>query len=416
VRCIFTNTIPIGPYRGAGRPEANYVLERLVDEAARVTAIDPVKIRQRNFIPASAMPYKTPVGTTYDSGDFKPMLDKAMTLGDVAGFKQRRRDSARRGKQRGLGLSCFLEHSGGVPMEGASVAFPGNGTMTLAFNVQSTGQGHATVFPRVAAKRLGIPAEKIIHAHGDSDLGIAGAASVASRSAMTAGSAILHTIDVMVAKGTTVAAMMLEAGEADIVFNDGQFSVVGTDKRVSLFDVAERAAQLAKSGEIEESLDTNANNSVPQTFPNGCHIAEVEVDPATGKVDLVSYSAVDDCGNVLDPTIVHGQLHGSLAQGVGQALMETAVYDPHNGQLVSGSFMDYAIPHADDMPIIKDDVHPVPATTNPLGVKGVGEAGTTAAIAAIMNAIADAIPGDAGARLDMPATPEKVWLACQTSA
>jgi carbon-monoxide dehydrogenase large subunit len=288
--------------------------------------------------------------------------------------------------------------------------------MTLGFNVQSTGQGHATVFPRVAAKRLGISAAKIIHAHGDSDLGIAGAASVASRSAMTAGSAILHTIDVMLAKGTTVAAMMLEAGEADIVFDNGEFSVVGTDKRVSLFDVAARAAEFAKTGTIEESLDTNANNSVPQTFPNGCHIAEVEVDPATGKVDLVSYAAVDDCGNVLDPMIVHGQLHGSLAQGIGQALMEIAVYDEHNGQLVSGSFMDYAMPHADDMPDIKDDVHPVPATTNPLGVKGVGEAGTTAAIAAIMNAIANAIPGDAAARLDMPATPEKVWLACQAAA
>ncbi len=416
VRCVFTNTVPIGPYRGAGRPEANYVLERLVDEAARVSGIDPIKIRQRNFIPASAMPYKTAVGTTYDSGDFKPMLEKALTLADVAGFKQRRRESARSGKRRGIGLCCFLEHSGGVPMEGAAVAFPGNDTMRLAFNVQSTGQGHATVFPNVAAKRLGIPADKIIHAHGDSDLGIAGAASVASRSAMTAGSAILHTIDVMLAKGTTIAAMMLEAGEADIVYNNGEFSVVGTDRRVSLFDVAAHAAELAQRGEIEESLDTNANNSVPQTFPNGCHIAEVEIDPTTGKVDLVAYSAIDDCGNVLDSTIVHGQLHGSLAQGVGQALMEIAVYDPHNGQLLSGSFMDYTMPHADDMPTIKDDVHPVPATTNPLGVKGVGEAGTTAAIAAIMNAIADAIPGGAAAHLDMPATPEKVWMACQAAA
>jgi carbon-monoxide dehydrogenase large subunit len=416
VRCVFTNTLPVGPYRGAGRPEANYVLERLVAEAARVTGIEPAKLRRRNLIPPSAMPYKTPVGTTYDSGDFAAVLDKALALAGYDDFKQRRRDSAKRGKHRGIGLSCFLEHSGGAPLEGAALTFPGDGTIILGLNVQSTGQGHATVFPRLVAQRLGIKASQVHHRHGDSKLGIAGFPSVGSRSAMTAGSAIVRTIDVMLAKGRSVAAAMLEAADADIGYHDGHFEVVGTDRRVSLFEAAARAADLKTRGEIAESLDTKETTETPTTFPNGCHVAEVEVDPETGHVEVVGYAAVDDCGNVLDPVIVHGQLHGGVAMGIGQALMEFARYDPDSGQLISGSFMDYAMPRADDLPLIRDGVHSVPATTNPLGVKGVGEAGTTASIAAIMNAIADAIPGGGGDALDMPATAEKVWAACRPTA
>ena len=413
VRCIFTNTTPTAPYRGAGRPEANYALERVVEEAARVTGLDPIRLRRRNLIRPSAMPYRTAIGTSYDSGEFEAVLDKALALADVDGFKRRRREAGKHGKYRGLGVSCMLEHAGGAPLEGAAIAFPGDQTMVLGLNVQSTGQGHASVFPRLAAERLGIPAEQIRHRHGDSTLEIPGFASVASRSAMTAGSAIVATLDAMLVKGKTIAATVLEAAEGDIAYQAGAFKVVGTDRSISLFDLAARAAEMKARGEIPESLDTRAKTETPTTYPNGCHIAEVEIDPETGHVTVVSYAAVDDCGNVLDHMIVEGQLHGALAQGLGQALMETAVYDPDGGQLITGSFMDYAMPRAQDMPAIKDALHSVPATTNPLGVKGSGEAATTAAIAAVMNAIADAVPGGGANRLEMPATPEKVWAACR---
>jgi len=260
---------------------------------------------------------------------------------------------------------------------------------------------------------LGIPADKIRHRQGDSALEIPGFASVASRSAMTAGSAVLKTLDAMLAKGKAIAATVLEAAEGDIAYQAGEFAVVGTDRRISLLDLAARAAEMKARGEIPESLDTRAKSETPMTYPNGCHIAEVEIDPETGQVTVVSYAAVDDCGNVLDPMIVEGQLHGALAQGLGQAMMETAVYDSDGGQLVTGSFMDYAMPRAADMPVIRDAFHGVPATTNPLGVKGMGEAATTAAIAAVMNAIADAVPGGSADRLAMPATPDKVWVACR---
>jgi carbon-monoxide dehydrogenase large subunit len=416
VRCAFTNTTPTSPYRGAGRPEANYVLERVVEEAARLTGIDRVKLRRRNLIKPGAMPYRTAIGTTFDSGEFEAVLDKALALADIDGFKKRRREAGKRGKYRGLGISCMLEHAGGAPLEGAAVAFTGAGgseSMILGLNVQSTGQGHASVFPRLAAEKLGIPPEKIRHQHGDSGQEIPGFASVASRSAMTAGSAVLATLDAMLAKGKTLAAAALEAAEGDIVYGAGEFRVVGTDRRISLFDLAHRAAAMKAKGEIAESLDTRAKTETPTTYPNGCHIAEVEIDPETGEVTVASYAAVDDCGNVLDQMIVEGQLHGALAQGLGQALLETAVYDAGAGQLITGSFMDYAMPRAADMPPIKDALHPVPATTNPLGVKGTGEAATTAAVAAIMNAIADAVPGGGADRLPMPATPEKVWAACR---
>jgi carbon-monoxide dehydrogenase large subunit len=412
-RCVFTNTVPTSPYRGAGRPEANYVLEKLVDEAARVTGIDPVKLRRRNLVRASAMPYKTATGATLDSGDFESVIDRAVALADYAGFEQRKRESARRGKYRGIGISCMLEHAGGAPLESASILFPGDGGAVLALNVQSTGQGHASIFPRLAAERLGIPAEKVRHRHGDSDLELPGMASVGSRSAMTAGSATIKVIETMLAKAKTIAAHVLEASEADIACDRGRFEVVGTDRRISLFDLAARAAEMKARGEIPESLDTKVTTETPQTFPNGCHIAEVEIDPETGHVEIAAYTAVDDCGKALDPMIVEGQAHGALASGFGQALLENTIYDRDSGQLVTGSFMDYAMPRAEDMPPLRNALHPVPSTTNPLGVKGVGEAGTTGAIATVMNAIADAIPGGAGARLEMPATPEQVWAACR---
>jgi carbon-monoxide dehydrogenase large subunit len=412
-RCVFTNTTPTAPYRGAGRPEANFILERVVDEAARVIGIDPVRLRRRNFIKPSAMPYKTAVGTTIDSGEFAAVLDKALALADYGGFKQRRRAAAKHGKYRGIGISCILEHAGGAPLEGTALSFPGGETLVLGLNVQSTGQGHASVFTPLVAERLGIRPEQIVHRHGDSAMEVAGYASVGSRSAMTVSHALIKTLEAMLTKGKRIAATVLEAADTDIEYHDGRFSVVGTDRAVSLFDLATRAKEMKQRGEIAEDLDTKTNAETPLTFPNGCHIAEVEIDLATGALALVSYAAVDDCGRPLNPVIIEGQTHGAIAQGLGQAMMEQAVFDASGGQLITGSFMDYAMPRADDLPLFKDAIHAVPARTNPLGVKGAGEAGTIAAIAALMNAVADAIPGGAAAHLDMPATPEKIWQACR---
>jgi aerobic carbon-monoxide dehydrogenase large subunit len=405
VQCVFTNTVPTGPYRGAGRPEANYALERLLDEAARVTGIDPIVLRRRNLIPRKAIPYKTAVGTTYDSGDFAPILDKALALAHYTEFKKRRRESFRRKKLRGIGVSCFLEHAGGLPTESAALLFE-NGKLVLGIGVQNTGQGHATIYPRLIAAKLGIPAGQISHRHGDTSLDLKGNPSVGSRSTMTVGSALYRATELMLEKARPIAAGLLEAADADISYEGGNFFVVGTDRRVGLFEVAARAR------ENGDSLDTKATVDTPQTFPNGCHVAEVEVDPDTGAVEIVAYAAVDDAGVVLDHTLVAGQLVGGLAQGIGQALMENAVYDDANAQLVTGTFMDYAMPRATDMPPIAEANHNAPATTNPLGVKGVGEAGTTGSIAAIMNAIANAIPDGRGNTIDMPATPAKVWAAC----
>jgi carbon-monoxide dehydrogenase large subunit len=413
-KCVFTNTTPTAPYRGAGRPEASYCLERVVDEAARVSGIDPIKLRRRNLIPSKAMPYKTAVGTTYDSGDFAAVVERGLALADYEGFNTRKRESKKRGLLRGRGVCFVLEHAGGSPVEATQVSFADDERLTFTMNVQSTGQGHATVFPRLVAERLGIDAKQVDHRHGDSANELAGYASVGSRTAMTAGHAMVKTLEAMLAKGQKVAAAALEAGEGDIEYKNGAFNVVGTDRRMSLFDVAERAREMKKKGEIEEDLDTRVTTQTPLTFPNGCHVAEVEVDPQTGRATLASYSAVDDCGNILDHTIIAGQMHGAVAMGVGQAMLEQTVYDD-GGQIVSASFMDYAMPRAHDLPMFKDDVHPVPATTNPLGVKGAGEAGTTAAIAAVMNAFADAIPGS-GHKIQMPATPEKIWKACQDMA
>ncbi len=410
VRCAFTNTVPTAPYRGAGRPEANYLVERLVEEAARITAIAPDQIRMRNLIPPSAMPYRTPVGTTYDSGDFPALFEKALALAAHADFPNRRRAAAKRGKLRGIGISCFLEHAGGIPTEGAALVFPGDGMVELQLGSQSTGQAHASVFARVAALALGIPVACVRMRQGDSELGVASASTVASRSTVTGGTAIVRAAETVLHKGRKLASDALEAAEADLVYEAGSFVVTGTDRRIGLFDLAVRAKDRRQSGDIAEDLDTKLTANTPQTFPNGCHIAELEIDPDTGATALVGYTAVDDCGNVLDHMVVEGQVHGALVQGLGQALLEHIVYD-RAGQLLTGSFMDYAMPRADDVPPLTAAEHSVPATTNPLGVKGVGEAGTTGALAAIMNAIADALPG--AAHMDMPATAEKIWAACR---
>jgi aerobic carbon-monoxide dehydrogenase large subunit len=409
IRCLFTNTVPTGPYRGAGRPEANYCLERLVDEAARVSGIDRVELRRRNLITPAMMPYKTPVGTTYDSGDFPAVVDAALARADIAGFPARRARSAAAGKRRGLGISCFLEIAGGQPGEGAAIAFPGASRLLVAIGVQPSGQGHATLYRRLVAERLGVPVEQVELALGDSAKTVPSAGAVASRSTMSVGGAVVETIAAVIDKGRWIAAHLFEAAEADIVYHDGVFAIAGTDRQLSLFEIAGKAADLVRDGVIPEDLDTRRTADVPPTFPNGCHIAEVEIDPDTGAVDLVAYNAVDDCGNVLQPALVEGQVQGGIAQGVGQALLETGVYDDASGQLLAGSFMDYAMPRASDLPPLGSALHPVPCRSNALGVKGVGEAGTTASLAAVMNAIADTVPE--ATSLDMPATPARVWQA-----
>ena len=413
-KCVFTNTTPTAPYRGAGRPEASYCIERVVDEAARVTGIDPVRLRRKNLIPRKAMPYKTAVGTTYDSGDFATVVDKGLALADIEGFKARKRESKKKGLLRGLGICFVLEHAGGSPVEGTKVSFPGGEHLLFTMNVQSTGQSHATIFPRLVAERLGIKPEQVGHAPrrlGPRDRGLR-----LGRLAHRDDRGPRHGED-----ARSDARQGQEGRRRRARSRRGRHRI--QERRLQRGrhrppHVAVRRC-CARQGDEEEGrdrgdLDTKVVTETPLTFPNGCHIAEVEVDPQTGLSTLASYSALDDSGNILDHTIVAGQVHGSVAMGVGQAMLEQTVYDD-GGQLVSASFMDYAMPRAHHVPMFKDDVHEVPATTNPLGVKGAGEAGTTAAIAAVMNAFADAIPG-AGHKIQMPATPEKVWKACQEMA
>jgi aerobic carbon-monoxide dehydrogenase large subunit len=345
VRCVFTNTVPTGPYRGAGRPEANYTVERLIEAAARLTGIDSIALRRKNLLTPQMMPHATPVGTVYDSGEFATILDRALALSDHARFPLRRARAAALGKCRGIGVSCFLEHSGGTPAESAAVTFPGDRTVAIALGVQASGQGQVSVFTRLAAERLGVPPDRIIVSQGDTRHGLSKVGtSTASRSTMTAGGAIARAIEVVIEKGRKVAAKMLEAAEGDIDYRAGGFEVTGTDRRVSLFAVAAKAAELVNNGQAEAHLDTQAVAEIPQTFPNGCHIAEVEIDPQTGAASVVAYTAVDDCGTALNPMLVEGQLHGGVAQGLGQALLEEAIYDRDGGQLVTGSFTDYAMP------------------------------------------------------------------------
>ena len=408
VRLAFTNTVPTGPYRGAGRPEANYVMERLIDAAARKIGVDPVELRRRNLIAASAMPYESSVGNVYDSGDFAAALAAAVDLADMPGFADRRADAARKGRLRGIGVSCFLEHAGGGD-EGAVLAVE-DGRLIARLGVHASGQGHAAVFGRLAAERLDIPVESVVIEEGDSDLPIRGRPAVGSRSTNAVGAAIVEAARQLVAKGCGLASALFGVDAAAVDYRDGYFQVVDTNHRLSLFDLADRLAQDGSP----EALTTVAQADSATTYPNGCHIAEVEIDPETGNVAVVGYAAVDDCGVVLDPALAESQVVGGVVQGIGQALMEAIVYD-EGGQLLTGGFADYAMPRAADAPVVNAAFHPVPCSTNALGVKGVGEAGTTAAIAAVMNAIADAIPDGKGAEIDMPATAEKVWRACQKS-
>jgi aerobic carbon-monoxide dehydrogenase large subunit len=411
---VLTNTMMTGPYRGAGRPEAAYVIETMVDLAAKQLAIDPVELRRRNMIPADAMPYRTALIYTYDCGDFGKNLEDGLKLADVAGFDERRRESEARGKLRGLGISSTVEASNAGLIEHAEIRFDPTGTVTVSVGTHDHGQGHQTTFRQIISDRLGIPPEHVRFYWGDTDQIAIGTGTFGSRSTVSAGTAMLIAAEKIVAKGRRIAAHMMEAGEHDVEFERGRFVVAGTDRAVDLAAVARAAFVPAKlPRDIEPGLfETGTFSGGERTYPNGCHISEVEIDGDTGQVVLVRYAAVDDVGHVINPLLVEGQLHGGIVQGVGQALMENVVYD-ESGQLVSGSFMDYAMPRAADFCPFMLGENEVPTKTNPLGVKGAGESGTVGALASVMNAVNDALGRIGAGYLQMPATPEKVWRAMQ---
>ncbi len=416
VKLVFTNAAPLGPYRGAGRPEAIYVIERLIEGAARKLGIDCASLRRRNFIPPSAMPYQTAIGPIYDSGEFETLMDKALTLSDWSGFPQRRETSRDNGLLRGIGMCCFLEVAGGILNEKADLRFEADGTAAIRVGAQAMGQGHQTTFPRVIAKRLGIDVSKVKLIEGDSDEVPDGTPSVASRSLMMAGSASVVACDGAIEKGRRIASHLLEVATGDVEFSGGAFTVAGTDLQIPILELAKRARETGNlPEELKGGLDTVGEFTSPQmSFPNGCHVCEVEIDPDTGVVSVVGYTAVDDVGTIVHETVVDGQTHGGIAQGLGQVLGEHVRYG-EDGQLLNASLMDYALPRAANMPIMATAHHSVPCTTNPLGVKGAGESGVAGALPAGMNAVLDALSSRGIAHFDLPASPQRVWDALQTA-
>ncbi|WP_395712991.1 xanthine dehydrogenase family protein molybdopterin-binding subunit [Reyranella sp.] len=410
-KVMFTHTSPVGAYRGAGRPEANYFMERLIDTAAREMGLDSLELRRRNHIRPDEMPYKTASGTTYDSGEFTALLDKAVRFADVAGFAARKAESAKRGKLRGIGIGDYLEVTAPPMKEMGGLRFEPNGDVTIITGTLDYGQGHWSAFAQVLTEKLGVPFERIKLVQGDSDLLIAGGGTGGSKSIMASGAAIVEASDKVIDKGRQIAGAVLEASAADIEFKAGRFAIVGTDRGIGIMDLAERLrGGLELPQGVPDSLDvSHVHEAAPSAFPNGAHVAEVEIDPETGSVEVVKYTMVNDFGTVINPLLVAGQSHGGVVQGIGQALFERVVYS-EDGQLLSGSFTDYALPRASDAPSFAMAFHSVPAKTNVLGAKGCGEAGCAGSLPSVMNAISDAL---GGRHIDMPATPQRVWEALQ---
>jgi len=414
---VLSNTNSTAPYRGAGRPEATYVIERLIDDAARELGADPVELRRRNVIPSGAMPYKTALGMTYDCGEFRSNMEAALKLADVAGFASRREAARRRGKLRGIAVVNAIERAAGAQPEFAEIRFSPSGTATVLMGSKNQGQGHETTFKQILHERLGLDPHEVRYIDGDTDRVGWGMGTMGSRSTVIGGSSLWMAADKVIAKGRKIAAKMLEAAEDDLKFADGKFAVAGTDKAVALKEVARAAFQPAALPKgLEPGLyETGTFVPATDTWPNGCHVCEAEVDPDTGEVALVAYTIVDDVGTVINPVTLKGQIHGGVAQGVGQALMEQIVYDPDSGQLLTGSFMDYAMPRADTLPDMVVESHPVPTKLNPLGAKGAGEAGTVGALPVVMNAVLDALAPLGVRALDMPASAARVWTAIRTA-
>jgi aerobic carbon-monoxide dehydrogenase large subunit len=428
-KAVFTNTVPVDAYRGAGRPEATFLLERIVDLAADELAMDPAELRRRNFIPANAFPYQTPVALQYDSGDYQSTLELAMKAAGYSEFEARRQEAARRGKLRGIGLATYIEACGIAPsavvgslgaraglFESAAVRVHPTGSVTVLTGSHAHGQGHETTFAQVVSDHLGIPIDSIEIVHGDTAKIPYGMGTYGSRSLAVGGTAIIKAIDKVIAKGRKIAAHLLEASEADVEFKDGNFTVAGTDRSKSLAEVALTAyvPHNFPHDELEPGLDETAFYDPKNfTFPSGAHIAEIEIDPDTGRLEIVNFTASDDFGRIINPMIVAGQVHGGLAQGIGQAVLEGCVYDKETGQLLTGSYNDYAMPRADDLPNFALSTHVTLCTHNPLGVKGCGEAGAIGAPAAIANAVVDALKPLGVKHVEMPLTPERLWRTIQ---
>jgi len=410
---VFTHTVPIDAYRGAGRPEAAFLVERLVDVAARETGMSPDAIRRKNFIPSQSMPFKTALGETYDSGDFAGAMDKCMAAADWKGVGARKAASQKKGRIRGIGMACYVEACSGGGPENAWISVEPSGAVLVAIGTQSNGQGHETAYAQVTADRLGIDIEQVRVIQGDTDTIKSGGGTGGSRSIPVGSVCIDGAATDVINKGKKIAAQAMEASEADIEFAEGTFAIAGTDRRMTLFEVAAAANDPKKrpAGIEAGGLNGTSGFTPPaSTYPNGCHIAEVEVDPETGTVQVERYTIVDDFGTVLNPMMLQGQVHGGIGQGLGQALLENCSYD-ENGQLVTGSLMDYCLPRAGDVPTVSFDMNPVKCKTNPLGLKGCGEAGAIGAPPTIINALVDALQPYGVRHIDMPATPEKVWAA-----
>jgi carbon-monoxide dehydrogenase large subunit len=413
VAAVYTNTNPVRPYRGNGRPEFAYVLERMVDEAADQLGLDPAELRRRNLIPPAAMPYKSALTFTYDCGEFERTLDLALQLADAADFEARRAAAGQRGKLRGLGLSNTIERAAAGGFEAAEIRFDRSGAVTLLSGSITQGQGHETVYKQILCDRLGIDPARVHYVQGDTEKVAIGEGTGGSRSAALGGSAVHLATERIVEKAKTIAAHLLEAAEADIGFVDGVFTIAGTDRRVTLREIAAVAwePQRLPAG-VEPGLVAGAAYAAKQqNFPNGTHICELEIDPETGTVDILRYSVVDDVGTVMNPLLLEGQIRGGVVQGIGQILMEDIRFDPDSGQLLTGSFMDYAMPRAGDLSNIDCENNPVPTGTNPLGVKGAGEAGAVGAMPAVANALVDALSPLGIRHVEMPATPERLWRA-----
>jgi carbon-monoxide dehydrogenase large subunit len=416
VKGVLTNTTPVDAYRGAGRPESIYLMERLIAAAAREVGEDPTEFRRKNFVPSAAMPFRTAVGEIYDSGEFARVMDAALERAGWTGFARRKAESERRGQRRGIGMSYYIESTMGDPQEAAKISFEEDGTVSVAVGTQSNGQGHETAYMQLLNDRLGIPFERIRIVQGDTAVLKWGGGTGGSRSLTAEGMAIRDAADVVIERGKMFASQEFEAAVADVDFEraDGTFRVKGTDRAIGILELAAKVHGMAPSmGGETHGLDAEVMAKIDAwTFPNGCHVAEVEIDPETGVTRIVNYTAVDDFGVVINPLLVTGQVHGGVVQGIGQALYEHAVYD-ESGQLLSGSFMDYGMPRADGVPAMQVSTVEVPCKNNPLGVKGCGEAGSVASPAAVINAIIDAL-ADLGVRhVDMPATPQAVWRLIQ---
>jgi len=415
VKCVFTNTVFVSAYRGAGRPEGNYYVERTLDLAAAELGIDRIELRRRNMIRKSDLPFKAASDVTYDVGDFQGVLKQALEMADYKGLKKRKRESKKRGVLRGFGVGCYLEVTAGGGKELGSVHFEEGDTVTVIAGSMDFGTGHATTYAQIVSDKLGVPFDRIRLLEGDSDRMSYGGGSGGSRSVMFTGTALVETAALVIEKGKQVASHVLEASVSDIDFKAGRFVIAGTDRSIGLLELAARLRRGFKLPEgVPTSLDVDhvGNDPVPFAFPNGCHIAEVEVDPQTGAAQVVKYSAVNDLGTVINPLVVAGQIQGGVVQGLGQALLEQAVYDDA-GQLVTGSFMDYAMPRAHNVPMIEVASHPVPTKSNPLGVKGCGEAGTSGGLPAVANAVIDALSEYGILHLEMPMTPSRIWRAIE---